>query len=55
MSAPRWRKSSRSGKQDCIEVSHHLDAIRDSKCPPVTLTVNTRRLLDAVKSGRLDR
>lgn len=51
----RWRRSSRSGDTNCVEVSHNLDAVRDSKQPVVSLGVNTRRLLDAVRNGRFDR
>ena len=56
---PRWRKSSHSGKEAaCVEVSHTLDEIRDSK----NLTGPTLRLnvaafaafVQAVKEGRFD-
>lgn len=53
--APRWRKSSFTGQQDCVEVSHHLDAVRDSKYPLVALEVDMRRLLDVVRRGQFDR
>ncbi|GDY31717.1 DUF397 domain-containing protein [Gandjariella thermophila] len=52
-----WRKSSRSQTgASCVEVSRHLDGIRDSKNPdgPV-LRVDVLALVRAVKSGRLDR
>lgn len=52
----RWRKSSFSGAQsDCVEASHRLDAVRDSKNPTVALPGDVSRLLDAVKAGRLTR
>lgn len=52
----RWRKASQSGAQsNCAEVSHRLDAVRDSKNPTDTLRVDVRRLLDTVKAGRLTR
>lgn len=51
----RWRKSDRSGAQsNCVEVSHHLDAVRDSKHPGGLLSVDVGRLLDLVKAGRFD-
>jgi hypothetical protein len=51
----RWRKSSRSqAGQDCVELSHRLDAVRDSKNDAV-LAVDVRALLHAVKDGRLGR
>ncbi|OLF15865.1 DUF397 domain-containing protein [Actinophytocola xanthii] len=53
--ALRWRRSSRSGDTNCVEVSHNLDAVRDSKQPCIQLGVDTRRLLDAVKNGRFVR
>lgn len=55
-SEARWKRSSYSGAQsDCVEMSHHLNAARDSKNPEVALRVNVRRLLDAVKEGSLTR
>lgn len=52
----RWRKSSfsDSGAQ-CVEASHHLNAIRDSKNPTVAMPSDVSRLLDAVKANRLTR
>lgn len=52
----RWRKSSfsDSGAQ-CVEASHHLNAIRDSKNPSVAMQSDVSRLLDAVKADRLAR
>jgi hypothetical protein len=36
----RWKKSSRSqGTDNCVEVAHTLDGLRDSKNPGVTLPV----------------
>lgn len=55
MYAPRWRKSSHSGNQDCIEISHNLDAVRDTKHPAALLTVDIGRLLDALRNGQIDR
>lgn len=52
--ALRWRKSSKSGNQDCVEVSHNLDAVRDSKCPDGLLNVDVGRLLESVRNGRFD-
>lgn len=53
----RWRKSSRSGAEsNCVEVSHLLDAVRDSKNPTtISLRGDIRRLLDSVNSGRITR
>lgn len=50
----RWRKSRQSGAEsNCVEVSHPLDAVRDSKSPTATLRGDVRRLLDAVKADTL--
>jgi hypothetical protein len=51
----RWRKSSRSAQDTaCVELAHTFDVVRDSKNPTgPTLTVNTRGLVAAVKSGQL--
>jgi hypothetical protein len=51
----RWRKSSHSGQDtECVELAHTGDAVRDSKNPTgPTLTINSRDLLAAIKSGRL--
>jgi hypothetical protein len=39
---PRWRRSSRSvSGSDCVELAHTFDAVRDSKNPGTTLTVQT--------------
>jgi hypothetical protein len=55
MTTLRWRKSTRSGPDTaCVELAHTLDVVRDSKNPTgPTLTVNTRGLVAAIKSGRL--
>ncbi|OLF07528.1 hypothetical protein BLA60_26760 [Actinophytocola xinjiangensis] len=50
----RWRRSSHSGDTDCVEVADNLHAVRDSKNPGDSLTVDIGRLLDVVKAGRLD-
>lgn len=52
----RWRKSSfsDSGAQ-CVEASHHLNAIRDSKNPTVAMRSDVSRLLDAVKADSFTR
>jgi len=52
--APRWRKSGKSGNQDCVEISNNLDAVRDTKHPVNSLAVDVGRLLDLVKAGRFD-
>jgi hypothetical protein len=48
----RWRKSSRSHNSGaCVELSHTLAAVRDSKFPAgPALDVNVRGLLAMVKS-----
>ncbi len=55
---PRWRRSSRSQNGgDCVELSHTLDAVRDSKNPagtPLPVT-NVAALLNDIKHGRFDR
>jgi hypothetical protein len=56
-SAARWRKSSRSGGgNNCVELAHTFDQIRDSKNPtgPV-LRGNLGALVNDVKGGRYDR
>ncbi|MGW4110044.1 DUF397 domain-containing protein [Actinosynnema sp. NPDC004786] len=41
----RWKKSSKSSaSSDCVEVAHHLGAVRDSKNPDVVLDVSPARL-----------
>jgi Domain of unknown function (DUF397) len=49
-----WRKSSHSAQEtDCVEVAGTLGAVRDTKNPQVTLAVDVRALVSAVRSGRL--
>ena len=66
MSTPRrWRKSSRSNTQtNCVELSHTLDAVRDSKLrdgPALAIPrvpAQPRHLplfLQQVKAGAFDR
>lgn len=51
---PRWRKSSRSASQGCVELAHTFGAVRDSKNPGgPKLTVDVHVLLAAVKAGRV--
>ncbi|HET9142416.1 DUF397 domain-containing protein [Actinophytocola sp.] len=51
--ALRWRKSSRTGSADCVELAWPA-AIRDSKHPAPTLRAALAPLIAAVKSGALD-
>jgi hypothetical protein len=51
----RWRRSTRGGDANGAELSHNLDAVRDSKHPSVQVGVDARRLLDAVKNGQFAR
>lgn len=52
----RWRKTIRSGAQsNCVEASHRLTAVRDSKNPSVVLPGDIRRLLDSIQAGHLTR
>jgi hypothetical protein len=57
MKATRWRKSLRSHTEDnCVEVAHTLDAVRDSKNRDGrALVVDAAALLAAIKAGRFDR
>ena len=49
-----WRKSSFSAQEtDCVEVEGTLGAVRDTKNPHVTLAVDVRALVSAVRSGRI--
>ena len=51
-----WRKSSFSGDGgNCVEVRKDLAALRDSKSPGPTLTIELAGLLTVVKAGKLDR
>ena len=55
--ATRWRRSLRStNNQNCVELAHTLDAIRDSKNPagPVLSVSSVKVLLAAVKAGKFD-
>jgi hypothetical protein len=58
MTSTRWRKSSYSGgnpQSSCVELSHRLDEVRDSKNPTgPTLRVDVAALVRAVKAGRFD-
>lgn len=49
-----WRKSSRSeNNASCVEVRNTLTELRDSKSNSATLRGDVRRLLRAIKEGRL--
>lgn len=49
-----WRKSSFSAQEtDCVEVAGTLGAVRDTKNPHVTLSVDVRALVSVVRAGRL--
>lgn len=55
----RWRKSSKSGAgaNDCLELPHTLDEIRDTKNRDRPLDVSpqaTGDLLRSVRNGRFD-
>jgi hypothetical protein len=54
----RWRKSSYTGQDNCVEMAHTLDRVRDSKqrSGPELLFAHARlaAFLTAVKNGRLD-
>jgi hypothetical protein len=56
MTAPvSWRKSSYSAQEtDCVEVAGNLAAVRDSKNPEGTLTVDVPTFVNLVREGRLD-
>lgn len=48
-----WRKSSRStSTTNCVEIANTLDQVRDSKNTAVTLRVDVRYLIVAVRAGR---
>jgi hypothetical protein len=51
----RWRRSSHSNfNQNCVELAHTLDKIRDSKNPTgPTLSADLTEFLAAIKSMRL--
>ncbi|HWE89652.1 MAG TPA: DUF397 domain-containing protein [Pseudonocardiaceae bacterium] len=53
LSDARWRKSSRSNAQgnECVEVAHTLDRVRDSKNPTGSvLRVEVAALLTVLKN-----
>jgi hypothetical protein len=51
-----WRKSSRSGTGDCVEVRRDLSAVRDSKDPGRSLEARgLPTLVGYLKDGRLAR
>ncbi|MGH7868331.1 MAG: DUF397 domain-containing protein [Candidatus Dormibacteraceae bacterium] len=57
MADPRWRQSSYSGagSNNCVELPHTLDRLRDSKNPAgPTLRADVSALLTTVKEGRFD-
>lgn len=53
----RWRTSSYSSNgTDCVEVSHDLIAVRDSKNPAGRpLPVDLRLFVNAIQGGQFDR
>jgi hypothetical protein len=55
MTVPQgWRKSRRSSANtNCVEVANTLGAVRDSKNPDRSLTVDLRGFLYAMKIGRI--
>jgi hypothetical protein len=55
--ATRWKKSSFSGADNqCVEITHTRNALRDSKNPDgPTITADLSTLLATVRTGRLDR
>jgi hypothetical protein len=51
MEAKHWKRSTRSeGANNCVEVAHTLDVLRDSKNPDVTLPVTRRALASLLRS-----
>jgi hypothetical protein len=52
MEEKRWKKSTRStgGANNCVEVAHTLDAVRDSKNPSVILPVTPAALAALLRS-----
>jgi hypothetical protein len=52
MEAKRWKRSTRStgGANNCVEVAHTLDAVRDSKNPSVILPVTPAALAALLRS-----
>lgn len=57
-SDPRWRRSSHSTNENCVEVAYTLDRVRDSKqCTGPELVVERtalRAFLAGLKVGRFD-
>jgi hypothetical protein len=55
----RWRKSTYSGGEnnDCVELAHTFDAVRDSKnrCGSILRVARLTAFVAEAKSGRLDR
>jgi hypothetical protein len=54
----RWKKAARSGAgaNNCVELAHTHDAVRDSKNPTgPTLAVDLTVLLDSIRTDRLAR
>ena len=51
----RWRTSSFSSNgSNCVELSHNLAAVRDSKNPEgPTLNVHVRQLVSAIQDGQV--
>jgi hypothetical protein len=54
----RWRKSTYSGGEnnDCVELAHTLDTLRDSKNPtgPVLKVGNLTAFMQDIKHSRFD-
>ena len=61
MAITRWRKSTRSGTHQCVEVGRAPDgaAVRDTKDPSgehlTTTTSQWSAFVSAIKNGRFDR
>lgn len=58
MTAHNWKTSSYTHNENCVEVHHQLDELRDSKDPNGPVLVVGRSaftsFVDAVKAGRFD-
>ncbi|MBP2323741.1 hypothetical protein JOF56_004126 [Kibdelosporangium banguiense] len=51
MEAKRWKKSTRTeGENNCVELPHTLDEIRDSKNRSVTLVVPQAAVVSLLRS-----
>lgn len=51
MEETRWKKAQPSeGENNCVEVAHTLDAVRDSKNPAVTLPVTRAALTSMLRT-----